>query len=189
MPYTAKTDRQAILSAAAEQLARGGIRDLSLRNVAASLGVAPNAIYRYFSDRATLEVALANEAARLLESALREASNGCKPIAAIRRMADAYAAFARDHRHLYEVMMSIHAPEHDATSRRSLWLFTIEQVQRIAGEKQAPVAAVALWAFLHGAVDLEATQVFGDDKPASGLRFGLDAWLLAASGISTEKGA
>jgi|SRR6476619_5503330 len=56
--------------------------------------------------------------------------------------------------------------------RQSLWALTIEQVQRIAGTDRAAQASVALWAFLHGAVGLEAAQVFGDSKPASGLEFG-----------------
>src|ERR1700738_1873836 len=114
MPYPSKTDRQTILSAAVKELAQGGIRDLSLRNIAASLDLAPNAIYRYFSDRRALEAALANEAARQLELALRKAADGCEPVTAIREMSSAYIKFARDNRHLYEVMMSLHAPEHDA---------------------------------------------------------------------------
>jgi AcrR family transcriptional regulator len=181
MPYPSKTDRQTILSAAVQYLAHGGIRDLSLRNLAASLGLAPTAIYRYFSDRSALEAALANEAARQLELALREAAGGRKPVTAIREMSSAYIKFARDNRHLYEVMMSFHASEHEATFRQSLWTFTVEQVQRIAGADRAAQASVALWAFLHGAVALEAAQVFGESKPASGLEFGLDAWLLAVS--------
>ena len=76
MPYPSKTDRQTILSAAVKELVHGGIRDLSLRNIAASLDLAPNAIYRYFSDRRALEAALANEAARQLEMALRKAAHG-----------------------------------------------------------------------------------------------------------------
>ena len=96
-------------------------------------------------------------------------------------MSSAYIKFARDNRHLYEVMMSLHAPERDATSHQSLWTFTVEQVQRIAGPDRAAQASVALWAFLHGAVALEAAQVLGEIKPASGLEFGLDAWLLAVS--------
>jgi len=48
MAYPAKTDRQAILSAALEQLTRNEMRALSLRGLAASLGIAPNALYRYF---------------------------------------------------------------------------------------------------------------------------------------------
>jgi AcrR family transcriptional regulator len=181
MPYPSKTDRQTILSAAVKGLAHRGIRDLSLRNLAASLNLAPNAIYRYFSDRSALEDALANEAARQLELALRKAAGGCEPVTAIRKMSSAYIKFARDNRHLYELMMSPHAPEHDATFLQSLWTFTVEQVQRIVGSNRAAQASVALWAFLHGAVALEAAQVLGERKPASGLKFGLDAWLIAVS--------
>ena len=181
MPYPSKTDRQTILSAAVKDLAHGGIRDLSLRNLAASLDLAPNAIYRYFSDRSALEDALANEAARRLELALRKAADGCEPVTAIRKMSSSYIKFARDNRHLYEVMMSPHAPEHDAPFLQSLWTFTVEQVQRITGSDRAAHASVALWAFLHGAVALEAAQVLGERKPASGLEFGLDAWLMAVS--------
>jgi AcrR family transcriptional regulator len=181
MPYPSKTDRQTILSAAVKNLAHGGIRDLSLRNLAASLDLTPTAIYRYFSDRPALEAALANEAARQLEQALRKAAGGGEPVITIRKMSSAYIKFARDHRHLYAVMMSLHAPEHDATFRHSLWTFTVEQVQRVAGASQAAEASVALWAFLHGAVALEAAQVFGERKPASGLEFGLDAWFMAVS--------
>src|SRR5580698_2778779 len=181
MPYPSKTDRQTILSVAVKELAHGGIRALSLRNLAASLDLAPTAIYRYFSDRSALEAALANEAARQLELALRKAADGCEAVTAIREMSSAYIKFARDNRHLYEVMMSLHAPEHDATSHQSLWAFTLEQVQRIAGSDRAAQASVALWAFLHGAVALEAAQVLGEIKPASGLEFGFEAWLMAVS--------
>jgi AcrR family transcriptional regulator len=181
MPYPSKTDRKTILSAAVKDLARRGIRDLSLRNLAASLDLAPTAIYRYFSDRSALEAALANEAARQLELALRKAADGCEPVTTIREMSSAYIKFAKENRHLYEVMMSSHAPEHDATCLESLWTFTVEQVQRIAGSYRAAEASVALWAFLHGAVALEAAQVLGKRKPASGLEFGLDAWFMALS--------
>src|ERR1700735_5070648 len=120
MPYPSKTDRQTILSAAVKQLAHVGIRDLSLRNLAASLDLAPNAIYRYFSDRSALEAALAGEAARQLELAVRKAADGREPVSAIREMSSAYIKFARDNPHLYEGMMSLHAPGHDATSHLSL---------------------------------------------------------------------
>ena len=181
VPYPSKTDRQTILSAAVKELVRGGIRDLSLRNIAASLDFAPNAIYRYFSDRRALEATLANEAARQLELALRKAADGREPVTAIREMSSAYIKFARDNPHLYEAIMSLHAPGHDATSHQSLWTFTVEQVQRIAGSDRAAQASVALWAFLHGAATLEAAQVLGGIKPASGLEFGFEAWLMAAS--------
>ena len=78
-------------------------------------------------------------------------------------------------------MMSPHVPKHDAIQHQSLWTFTVEQVQQIAGADRTAQASVALWAFLHGAVALEAAEVFREGKPASGLGFGLDAWFMAVS--------
>lgn len=180
MPFPSKTDRSAILSAAMEELSSGGIRNLSLRNIAATLGLAPNALYRYFSDRAALEAALADECARRLEMKLRKAAHASVAAKAIRRMADAYLQFARDNRRLYEVFMSFQAPDYAGSSRQNLWTFTVEQVQRMTGEAHAKEAAVALWALLHGAATLEAGQVLGENKPASGFEFGLNAWFLQA---------
>src|SRR6202047_1475121 len=101
MPYPSKTDRQTILSAAVKELAHGGMRDLSLRNIAASLDLAPNAIYRYFSDRRALEAALANEDTGQLEMAMRKAADGRQPVTAIRKMPSAYLTSARGNPHLY----------------------------------------------------------------------------------------
>jgi AcrR family transcriptional regulator len=184
MPYPSKTNRQTILATAVEELAHSGIRNLSLRKLAAKLNLAPNAIYRYFSDRSALEFALANEVARQLELVLRKATDGHEPVTAIREMSSTYMQFASDNRHLYDVMMALHTPEHDASSLQSLWAFTVEQVQQVAGPGVAAKATVALWALLHGAVTLETAQIFGETKPASGLEFGFDAWLLA---VSTHK--
>ena len=189
MPFPSKIDRNAVLSAALEELSRVGIRDLSLRNIAATLGVAPNALYRYFSDRAALEAALADESARRLEVALRKAAHGSVAAKAIRKMAGAYLQFARDNRNLYEVFMSFRTPDHAESSRQSLWSFTVDQVQRVTGERRARGAAVALWALLHGAATLEAGQVLGENKPASGFEFGLSAWLLLAQTPLSASGA
>jgi AcrR family transcriptional regulator len=95
MPFPSKTDRNAILSAALDELSSGGIRNLSLRNIAATLGLAPNALYRYFSDRAALEAALADECARRLEMVLRKATHGADSAKSIRRITDAYLHFAK----------------------------------------------------------------------------------------------
>ena len=64
MVFPAKTDRARILSAAMDQLARDGMEKLSLRSLAASLNLAPNALYRYFASRSQLEAAIAAEIAQ-----------------------------------------------------------------------------------------------------------------------------
>src|SRR5271156_4134030 len=116
-----------------------------------------------------------------MELALRRVAAGRELVTAIREMSSAYIRFAKDNRHLYDVMMSPHVPKHDAIQHQSLWTFTVEQVQRIAGSDRAAQASVALWAFLHGAVALEADHVLGERKHASGIEFALDAWLMAVS--------
>lgn len=65
--------------------------------------------------------------------------------------------------------------KHNAGSpRQNLWSFTVEQVQRMTGERHA----VTLWALLHRAATLEGGQLHGENKPASGFEFGLNVWLL-----------
>jgi AcrR family transcriptional regulator len=182
MPYPSKTDRQAILSAALEQLTRDGLRSMSLRSLAASLGVAPNALYRYFADRAALEAAMSAESARQLESVLKRAARQKRPMDAVRSMALAYIRFARENPHLYGLLMAPCAPsEEDAESHQDLWKFVVDQVALVSTQSRAREAAVALWALLHGTAALEAAQVFGEEKPFSGFEFGLDAWLMAAA--------
>jgi AcrR family transcriptional regulator len=182
MPYPSKTDRQAILSAALKQLTRDGLRSMSLRSLAASLGVAPNALYRYFADRAALEAAMSAESARQLESVLKRAARQKRPLDAVRSMALAYIRFARENPHLYGLLMVPCAPAgEDIESHQDLWKFVVDQVALVSTQSRAPEAAVALWALLHGTVALEAAQVFGEEKPFSGFEFGLDAWLTAAA--------
>ena len=61
------------------------MRALSLRGLAASLGIAPNALYRYFANRAELEAAMAAESARRLYLTLSRAAGKKEPGKAIRQ--------------------------------------------------------------------------------------------------------
>ena len=182
MPYPSKTDRKAILAAAIQHLASDGLPELSLRSLAASLRIAPNAIYRYFADRAELEAAIAGESAERLHQALKHAVVKREPDQAIRSLARAYLKFARSQPRLYRAMMmpgsdcEAESPEHG-----ELWTFVVEQVRRSTTQARSREAAVALWALLDGFVSLETAGVFGKEKPATGLEFGLRAWLAEAA--------
>jgi AcrR family transcriptional regulator len=187
MPYPSKTDRETILAAAIEQIGAGGVRAMSLRSLAASLGLAPNAIYRYFADRARLEAAVSAEIAARLHTLLRSAAGKKAPSRAARAIAAAYLTFARENRFLYEIFMQpcLGTPEEDA-KHEQLWLFVLDQVVRLAGPTRAPEAAVALWAFLHGVTALDAAGVFAHGKPIRAVAFGLDAWLASATQSSSS---
>jgi AcrR family transcriptional regulator len=187
MAYPSKTDRETILAAAIEQLEERGLRGLSLRSLAATLELAPNALYRYFADRAMLESALANEVSRLLNAAMQRAVRKGGPEQAIRGIARAYLAFARKHPNLYELLLLPCGPEdEEASSHKDLWDFVAGHVIALTESGHVNEASIALWAFLHGIVELEAARVFGAEKPDTSFNFGLDAWLAAAAAAQAK---
>jgi AcrR family transcriptional regulator len=186
MAYPSKTDRTTILAAAVKQLDQQGLRGLSLRSLAASLELAPNALYRYFADRSALESALAGEVSRLLHTAMQRTVRKGAPEQAILGIARAYLAFARKHPNLYELLL-LPCDTEDEGPHEDLWNFVVEHVTALAGPGLAYEASIALWAFLHGTAELEAAKVFGKGKPGASFDFGLNAWVAAASASSPPK--
>ncbi len=182
MAYPAKTDRGRILTAAIEQIEEQGLRGLSLRALAGSLGLTPNALYRYFADRSVLESALAGEVAGLLHLAMQRAVRKGASEQAIRSIARVYLDFARKRPKLYELLLLPCDMEGEqATPHQELWSFVLGHVTALTGAHQASEATIAFWAYLHGTAQLETIKVFGDPKPGKAFEYGLDAWLFAAS--------
>lgn len=184
MVFPAKTDRTRILSAAMEQLRRDGMEKLSLRSLAASLDLAPNALYRYFASRSELEAAIAAEITEYVHQGLRKAAGRKAPKQAIQALVGAYLRFAHEQKHLYDVFLKpcTETPEGEA-AHVALWNFVLEQVDRVTGPKKAPEAAIALWALLHGFIGLANAGVFDRGKPRSGFDWGLQAWFRASGGV------
>lgn len=159
------------------QLDESGLDALTIRGVAAALGVAPNALYRYFKSLSDLRGALSERSQQRLLQAMQEGSNGKAPAAAIRGIAQAYLAFAKDHRPAFLLTLYPSSVEGDEAAHRQSWRFVSAQVARLYGEAAAPEATVALWALIHGMTALEDAGVVGGIKPSSGLEFGLKMWL------------
>ncbi len=169
-----------------DQVARDGISKLAIRSVAATLGLAPNALYRYFANLAALESALAEESRRRLQKVLDEAAGKKPPEEAIHSIAHAYVQFAREQPQVFSLTLMPSSEETEGeAAHEQTWRFVLGHVAEIYGEERSPQAAVALWAFLHGMTVLEAAGVFGERKPVSSFEFGLRMWINAASaGIS-----
>jgi AcrR family transcriptional regulator len=187
MPYPAKTNAQTILTTAITYIEQNGIEALSMRVLAATLGLTPHALYRHYPDRAALEAAIANEGMNQLQAVLATATTGRKGLDALRYAAHAYLNFARTHRALYNMLMQPHeAPTDSSMAEHSLWHFVVNLIEdRTALSTEASAdATVALWAFLHGFVELEQADVFGGQKPRSGFEAGLKAFL---AGLASEK--
>lgn len=182
MAYPSKTDRETILSTAMDLVRKDGIDQLAVRSVATALGLAPNALYRYFASLAELKDELADESRRQLLVVMKEAAGDGRDLGAVRRMAQAYVQFARDHPHVFALTLLPSSFDGEDSSHLQSWRFVVDQVAAVYGPERAPEAAVALWAFLHGMTVLEAAGVFGDQKPTSGFDFGLEMWIQAGSG-------
>jgi AcrR family transcriptional regulator len=181
MPYPSKTDREAILAAAIKLVEEAGAESLAIRSVAASLGLAPNALYRYFDSLAALQSALASESRQRLLKVMQKAAERKRPPEAIRAISEAYVRFAKEHPHLFSLTMRPLASEEEELSFLESWQFVLKHVSLLYGEKLAPEAAVTLWSFLYGIIVLDKAGAFGDMKPSSSFAFGLRMWINAAS--------
>lgn len=182
MPFPAKTNREQILAAALAQTATGGTKELSIRSLAAALGLAPNALYRYFRDLSELQEAVGAAITEQVHDKLAAAAGRKRPEAALRALALAYIAFARSEPGLYDAFMNARISSPAAVQAHDhLWQLVVMHVAALTGEHTAPQAAVSLWALLHGFITLENLCALQNDKPSSGLEYGLRAWLQYAT--------
>src|ERR1700753_2440675 len=96
MAYPAKTDRESILAAALEQVESEGLENLAIRSVAARLGLAPNALYRYFESLARSELAVTEKVRCQMLEVMQKVIGGKGPTASIRAISEAYLRFAHE---------------------------------------------------------------------------------------------
>lgn len=187
MPYPSKTSRQAILDTALSILERDGVEAISMRTIAATLHLAPNALYRYYADHNTLLAAIGNEGMRQLLEAQRGAVNpGPVTLDTIRNVAFAYLHFARQHRALYQIIMVKHqVADEYLTAYAELDSFTFDLLRQIVDETVALEAGVALWGYLHGMISIEQLDLYREGKPHSSIEFGLNALLVGIMHVKT----
>lgn len=215
MPYPAKTSPEAIRRAALALLEREGEAGLTIRGVAAALGLAPNALYRHYAGHDALRAAVADDGTRALLDALRRAAVGRSgfesgPAAVVRAVAHAYLDFAHARPALYGLVMARHdhpvrvPATRSATSRTTddvtgevtgdvtddvahdaLWAFVVALLGPLTGPANVAAAAVALWGFLHGMVGLDRAELLGGAKPRDAAAFGVEVFL---GGLAQRKG-
>lgn len=97
--------RAALVRAAAAEIERGGYENLSLRELAESLGVSRAAPYRHFTDRRALLAAVAADGFERLTAAYREAtSSGKTPRARLAAAGRGYLKFAAERPQTFRLM-------------------------------------------------------------------------------------
>jgi AcrR family transcriptional regulator len=178
MAYPKLLSSEEILKTSVHLVEHGDADGLSLRAVAAELGVKAPSLYRYFPDKGALEVAVAEEILTVMLGEFRTASATADPAARFRRVVDAYLRFARERFPLYAfVMQNSHPERYGSGAGKAVWNLLLEAASGVSGQPDDTAAAVATWAFLHGYATLERSGAFGPSGPKGGLERGVEAFL------------
>src|SRR5262245_10921008 len=97
--------RQEILDAARRILREQGIKEVSMRGLAQSVGSSPATIYDYFESKEGVLDALFQQGAERLLVAFKDAVSSIEPgLAQLRQIAIAYRAFAHDEPDLFQLI-------------------------------------------------------------------------------------
>ncbi|HEX9342462.1 MAG TPA: TetR/AcrR family transcriptional regulator [Actinomycetota bacterium] len=159
--------RDEILAAAARLLIETGDESaVSIRAVAAAVGVTPPSIYLHFGDKNELLRAVCSEQFRqLAERNEAAAASTDDPVEALRRCGRAYVAFGLENPEAYRILLMCHdreGPERaqpEAVANAAAFFDLVQRVQRaIDAGALGPVdpvqAALGLWATAHGLTSL-----------------------------------
>jgi AcrR family transcriptional regulator len=167
-----KTD---ILEAARDLLLAGGPRGVTLRKVAAKVGVSATAIYRHFASREALLYAVLREGHARFGSYLFRALEGQTPVERLERAAACYLQFALEHPAYYRAIFMVWdepcaPPAGQTNDPGPTFRFLLDRVveaQRAGAVKPDadPLeVSLHLWSHVHGLASLYLT---------GGLRFQL----------------
>ena len=178
MAYPKLLSSADILQTAIRLVEQGDAEGVSLRAVAAKLGVKAPSLYRYFPHKEALEVAVAEEVLGALRAELQTASENPDPETRFRRMAHSYLHFARERFPLYALIVQNRLPgTYGSKAGKAVWNLLLEVTSGMTGQPDDTAAAVAIWSFLHGYATLEHSGAFGASGPRGGLERGLAAFL------------
>lgn len=156
--------RERAVDAATGLFAEHGYRGVTLRSVAAELGVSPMTPYRYFQNKEELFAMVRTEAFRRFADAQRDAAGRDQDAAAaLQALGMAYVRFALEEPAAYHIMFELHQapagtyPELEKEQARAFsYLHSAVEGATAAGliSGEALHHAHLLWAQVHGLVSL-----------------------------------
>jgi AcrR family transcriptional regulator len=169
--------RQEILDAARRILREQGIKELSMRGLAQAVGSSPATIYDYFESKDGVLDALFAVGTERLRDAFEEGFAANEPgIAQLRHIAMAYRAFAHDEPDLFQLIFGrvdrAYRPAVAVKAQAEVlfqMLMGAVKEATIAGHVRPispDMAALSIWAAVHGFVTLEVHGFVDDCTPA-----------------------
>lgn len=177
------TQRESLIEAAVELLEREGVQSLSVRNVAAKLGVSTMAVYTHFGSMAGLLDEVGSEALSRFAESLAQIPPTDDPVADFLAMGLAYHRFALSNPQRYQLIFGTSTPPSLLSERtdvtatgspteRTEWAASFEGLHavvrrmitagRLRDDGSAAMAA-RLWTLCHGVVTLEMAGYFGHE--------------------------
>lgn len=96
--------RQKLLNQALIMTEVSGVEGISMRQLAARVGLTPMAIYRHFPDKAALQKAVLEEAFRVFEVHLRDSRKVGTPIEQLCELANNFMRFAHEKPHHFSLL-------------------------------------------------------------------------------------
>lgn len=150
-----------------------GAGGISMRRIAADVGITPTAIYRHFTDKSALIAAIVDEGFSILEHKMLRAAKGPTGRDTLMRLLDGYVDFALAYPQYYDFMFLL--PRTDVRRypedfrRRESDSFNIlsdlvsETIE--SGEfrqDDALETSLTIWSHVHGFVSLYRCGRFGD---------------------------
>ncbi len=167
---SAKAQREKLLDAASEMLTRGGPGALSLRKLAATLGISTMGVYTAFGGKEGLLAALYEDIFKRMATMQEKAPRPEDPLQWLASLATAYRRFALDHPAYYALMISATLPLAQSSDdepvargipRQRAYLTQFDCIKACQdrglfnpGITTEQIAAI-LWAAVHGHMSLE----------------------------------
>ena len=152
--------RDRLCEAAERLFAEKGPDAVTMRQLAAELGVSPMTPYRYFKDKDDILAAVRTNGFTRFAEALEAARDSGKGV----NVGEAYVAFAFEHPNTYKLMFDLNQPDddrypeliaagHRAHANMSAWVKDRVAAGKMVGDPQQ--IGAMFWAATHGVVVLE----------------------------------
>lgn len=157
--------RAELLEAANEVLDKtGDPTAVTIRGLAAAVGVAPNAVYLHFADRNALLVALVEDRFAAFTDHLRAAADaaGDDALDRLRRGHEAYLSYALAHAGHYRLLFGGDVGEEALRYGLEAFELCVDGCRGVVeaglvGDVDPRQLATAMWAFDHGYIELTST--------------------------------
>jgi len=164
--------RDEIIDAAGRLLEKNGRDGLTMRAIAAELGIQAPSLYKHIDGKRELEIGLLTDAIQQQAEAFETVvTNSEDPLAGI---AAAYRSWALEHPHLYTLMNDQPLPRNElpeGLEERAV----LPLLDSVGGDTDRARAA---WAFAHGMVTLELADRFPEHADLE------TAWRVGLAGIA-----